>query len=610
MTLNLTLLTADAIYQSADFQLTDGTTNAPLHTESMKLVTVHYPSWEGFVTYTGVGRWQGRDTAEWIVKWLTGLEDASPDQVIDRLRERGTAFLRDIERSPGGRRHPHTFVFASFVDGGPRVATISNFEDCGGRSDASPSVELRVDSRVMRQRPLLLPTGRKRSIRRASRRELERVAARSDTSPARIRYALTRMNAEAAASPEAAGTVSVGCSVSSFRRDGSGFQDLTEGAMAMPRSLMNGHPLPDFTALLGKNAGYVRGISFARSSPGTEQEPYSPCLPKFTTPADAGGYQVDELTSPELESAVAGDVNEARVVLGSGTRPGHPGTHLLCIWDRDKAGELVGFTGNPGVRGLNQRGEIGVTADMSDSSVHAARWRPGCAAQDLGTFHGTESEAFADSGAFAINNEGVIVGWVSVSNDPQDRGQSNNRPAAWIPGLEPVFLEDFGFAWGQAIDVNDAGTVLVVAYTEGIAGRCMALLWNPAPGTYALVGSDEPDGVYPNTLTSDGLILGNGRSRTGETIPCLSNAGGPWARLGTPDGWYATTMNDSGDVAGSAAVQGFGRPWLRRSNGEIVWLPFLDHHECRPASMTNTGLLAGTAHTDHGTHALLWTSSS
>ena len=32
MTLNLTLLTADAIYQSADFQLTDATTNQPLQT--------------------------------------------------------------------------------------------------------------------------------------------------------------------------------------------------------------------------------------------------------------------------------------------------------------------------------------------------------------------------------------------------------------------------------------------------------------------------------------------------------------------------------------------------------------------------------------------------
>ena len=45
MTLNLTLLTAEAIYQSADFQLTDGDIGEPLQTDSMKLVTVHYPGW-------------------------------------------------------------------------------------------------------------------------------------------------------------------------------------------------------------------------------------------------------------------------------------------------------------------------------------------------------------------------------------------------------------------------------------------------------------------------------------------------------------------------------------------------------------------------------------
>src|SRR5687768_16943322 len=112
MTLNLTLLTADAIYQSADFQLTDASTSQPLQLESKKLVTFHYSTWEGFVTYTGVGRWRGRETSDWIVEWLTGLEDSSPTEVIERLRERGTTFLREIERAPGGQRHHHTFVFA------------------------------------------------------------------------------------------------------------------------------------------------------------------------------------------------------------------------------------------------------------------------------------------------------------------------------------------------------------------------------------------------------------------------------------------------------------------------------------------------------------------
>jgi hypothetical protein len=387
MTLNMTLLTPDAIYQSADFQLTDGDTGDPLLTESMKLVTVHYPQWEGFITYTGVGRWRKRDTAEWIVDWLTGLADASPEAVLDRLREKGTDFVRAIEKAPRGRRHRHTFVFAAFVDRRPRVATISNFEQSTGRSEPSPRAELSVDSREMHRRPFLLVTGSgRRAVSRPSRRLLERVARRSDASPARIRNALTQMNAEAAGTAEAGGAISVGCSVASFRRDGSGFQDLTGGSTAQVRSVMNGQPMPDLGSLLGINLGSVRGISFGRSGPDSERQPYPPCVPRTVTPDEAEGYELTELTHPELEAVVAHDVNERATVLGSGTRPRQPGANFLCMWDSEKAAELTGFTGQAGVRGLNESGDIGVTANMSDGSVHAARWSSGGQPQDLGTF--------------------------------------------------------------------------------------------------------------------------------------------------------------------------------------------------------------------------------
>jgi hypothetical protein len=81
MTLNITLLTERAIYQSADFKLTDADTGEPITEASTKLVTLQYFEWDGFVTYTGVGRWRGRDIAAWLVKWLTGLESASPQDV-------------------------------------------------------------------------------------------------------------------------------------------------------------------------------------------------------------------------------------------------------------------------------------------------------------------------------------------------------------------------------------------------------------------------------------------------------------------------------------------------------------------------------------------------
>jgi hypothetical protein len=136
-------------------------------------------------------------------------------------------------------------------------------------------------------------------------------------------------------------------------------------------------------------------------------------------------------------------------------------------------------------------------------------------------------------------------------------------------------------------------------------GRSKALLWDPVAGSLSFVGSNEPDGIYPNSLTADGLVLGNGRNQGGETIPCVSRRGEAWTRLDVDDGWYATTMNDAGDVAGSHTVQGFARPWLRRSTGDVLWLPYFEHHHCRPSSMATNGLLVGTAQSDHGTHAVL-----
>jgi hypothetical protein len=85
MTLNITLLTERAIYQSADFRLTNADTGKIITDASTKLVTLQYFEWDGFATYTGVGRWRGRDTSEWLVDWLRGLEDASPQDIAQRL---------------------------------------------------------------------------------------------------------------------------------------------------------------------------------------------------------------------------------------------------------------------------------------------------------------------------------------------------------------------------------------------------------------------------------------------------------------------------------------------------------------------------------------------
>lgn len=162
-------------------------------------------------------------------------------------------------------------------------------------------------------------------------------------------------------------------------------------------------------------------------------------------------------------------------------------------------------------------------------------------------------------------------------------------------------LEDFGADWGQAVAVSQR-EVLVVAYANHWP---RALLWSLDSGRFREVGGS--DGVNPVALTPDGTVLGKVNTKTGDALAVISRANARWEALGTDPGCYATAINERGDAAGSKVVDGFERPWLRRSNGEIVWLPFYSHHWCRPTALSASGTVVGYAQADHGYHALMWT---
>src|SRR5829696_3343671 len=174
MTLNITLLTAHAIYQSADFRLTNADTGATITDASTKLVTLQYFQWDGFVTYTGVGRWLGRDIADWLVEWLTGLEDASPQDVAQRIGERATGLLNEIARSTR-IRHLHTFALAAFWQDRPHVWVISNFENCTGLSSPRPSSTFSIDVKRLTGHPLTVVTGQRKAGKRHDRGRLKRL---------------------------------------------------------------------------------------------------------------------------------------------------------------------------------------------------------------------------------------------------------------------------------------------------------------------------------------------------------------------------------------------------------------------------------------------------
>ena len=220
MTLLITLLTERTIYQSADFRLTDFQ-GRPFPETSTKLVTLHYGEWDGFVAYTGLGRWRKPgggtvDTSEYVMQWLDGLYPATPADVAGRIGDRGSILLSRVRLAPEDKRL--TFILAAFVAGTPQLTVISNFEDCCGRNDAKASPTFTISSMPFSGPLRVVVSGCKPAVnRRCARRRLERLVREVPDDPGQVRRMLAKMNAEAAGSTAAHEMISPECSVVSIR---------------------------------------------------------------------------------------------------------------------------------------------------------------------------------------------------------------------------------------------------------------------------------------------------------------------------------------------------------------------------------------------------------
>jgi hypothetical protein len=82
MTLNITALTSDVIYQSADFRLTYGMTGI-FKDESNKTVNLDYPALKGMVTYTGIGKIKDVDIATYVGEWISGPNSLGLAEIAD-----------------------------------------------------------------------------------------------------------------------------------------------------------------------------------------------------------------------------------------------------------------------------------------------------------------------------------------------------------------------------------------------------------------------------------------------------------------------------------------------------------------------------------------------
>ncbi|OBH49281.1 hypothetical protein [Mycobacterium sp. E2479] len=603
MTLNITLLTPVAIYQSADFRLTDPADASLIRDESAKTVVLQYMSWAGFVTYTGIGSWEGENLSEIVADWLTGIPNPSMSEVAALIEREGTQLITVLERR-NRTRFLHTFTLAGFEDGLARAFVISNFEDCLGRkrpTDSSLTTAMReLDTG---SNALVIVTGCPKAVPNTEKRILRKLAVLNPLDGGLIRTRMQELNAQASRSPESTDLVSEDCAVISFRFDGFGILQRSQSTDAGPKHvpiILNGFNqhkmIVDAMANLGldmSNAQMGNATFVSTHAPGPAGNLQSTCKFPIKDTESSGGYEILEITDPDFEPMFAYDINDAGNVVGTGRDEQKvPWTTQVPWIMQEYQVSRLNYAGSAWA--INDDGLI-VATPSSDPNQNAALYASGSIiplpiiGPDAASVGGTRISGTA------INCGGIVAGSVCTQSG------HNMRAAAFHAAQPPKVLTNLDAPFGtRAVDINDHNQVLVLVNSSPGA---RSVLWDLENNAWSYVGGSTAN-VTPVAITNGGLVLGTTADGASRAVICEQD--GEWQPLGTSNGWLPQALNDLGDVVGLVAQGGLFQPWLRTAAGEEFLLPYVMGHNTDPKAINIAGVIVGTSHADHGGHAVMW----
>lgn len=263
----------------------------------------------------------------------------------------------------------------------------------------------------------------------------------------------------------------------------------------------------------------------------------------------AGGMRL--LQELSLTDSCAAAVNDSGQVVGYSLTKA--GVFHAFLWARGAALDL-GTLGGPSSRatGINDSGEVVGYSDMPNAAVqHAFLWTQSAGMQDLTTLSGKQCPT-CEIHAFAINNDGVIVG--QVASNQNVRGYPfiwKNGNLRTLGGLGGVGKNGGGAAMG----VNKHGQVVGWALTA--TGDTHAFLWTKAGGMQDL-----------GTLAGFAASTAQGVNKLGQVVGQSYTGGGGfhafvWSSqtgmvdIGTLGGSlaFASAINDAGQVTGASTIQ-------------------------------------------------------
>jgi uncharacterized membrane protein len=593
MTLNITVLARDVIYQSSDFRLWDPKANELITDSSNKSISVNMGSWDGAITYTGIGGWEDKDTSESVIEWLAGRDNLTFNETIDLIEDNGNRWIAGIARATG-RRWRHTFVITAFVDQIATATVLSNFQELNASRRTSIDHRLRRSTTRYTSDPVVLITGCLNSpLSRQQRRHIQRVVRDHGSESERIRVALQEANRRAATSGSSC-PISEECIVQSFDRRGLTFSSGAPTGVEQ-RQIMGG---VDVGALVEQFASefFPGGYTFVGATGvagGRGEVEHETCVPKMSTRASLNTHELIELAPGANRNSTAASLNVAMECVGSSNDKAFtPGR--ACRWTENESiflPNLGGLTSN--AQDINSSGLIVGSAEDPD------RYLRGCIWDTDNRLAVLAADGAFQSAATCVSDTGFIGGWVSF--DSRDRGQLQNRPAVWAPDGSVRVLSTLPADWGQVDAISGNGTALITCYQEN---RPTVLAWRQS----GQIGTFPFHDAWLTTLSIDEEELGYTvlRRHNGQMTVLQWRTGEDWKEHSPPSGWNVTAASPAGVLAGNVKLDGWYRPWLWNPPAPPIILPHYVSHNSHVSRVLDSMDAAGNAATDHGSHALVW----
>jgi probable HAF family extracellular repeat protein len=603
MTLNITVISQSGIHQSADFRISRTEKGADgnwveLQPNSSKIVSLLYQKWFGFMTYCGIGLWNGKRTDEYAVDWLADLATTEPAfrDVVERIRVRGSKWVAEINR---GRTEPfgHSFVVAGFEDGVPIYAIVSNIQSLTDRF-RSLSKELVSEIRATKDLHLLI-TGISEAVTEKSRSRLKALV-RSGAAPNVIRHEMAEVNRIASEATEARNGISPACLTFSIDEHGAGHGEVhgdVQGPV-VPRTVVRG---TDINKMLTEVLKTIPGAKLVQAAYATAQSNQAElqesieCQLQFKRSESCAVEEIGAVNRYWLSLQA---INDNESLVGHLVDPFNTPPHAFIHTPGHQIRSLRTFGGPSSYAfAINERNQVVGSADVDHQATHAFLWDETAGMRDLGTLGGIRSVARD------INNRGQIVGQSFVNaGEPK---QESERAFLWSASDGMLNLGDQFESWSRAVAINDHG--VVIGWRQRGPVVC-GFVWSRERGATDIVGLNGR-GFYPCAINDDGLVVGEGDDSAGRRRAFTWTLDGGLKQLAVPDEFHPSDVDTYGNILGNV----YSRPWQQPGIYDTVRdryfeLPAAYNHQTSVKAINRKGVVIGEARTGptKHQHPLIW----